>query len=437
MDVKPTLTLTPDREFGYCQGGSFRYLACKVSIPETPNKSGEKTSEALNLGLVIDVSGSMRNGRLESAIETACDLVNQLGPEDRLSLVSFASEVEIHFSQVQMNQHGRIQADQILRSLRTRGQTNLAAGWFEGARQVALGISTESQATNQILLLSDGMANQGMRDPKELAEHASRLRGTGISTSCIGIGDDYEITYLQALAEAGGGRLHDAQFAADLVDVVLGELSELRGADFQDFRVVLSGPDHTEVDLLNPYRVEVQGGDLVAILGNLFSGRDYQLIWRARLPSGPEGMEINLTAVAHWRDRESGEFRSSNPAFVTLILQEVELNEAQDRDMTIAQEVLHQWQGRLLREAMNLNRKRRFHEAKAFLEEQIFYFERYCEGIPDSEKLLQELKTLHQRIGWSMRERNRKEVTMRAFKTTRGERDYRVRSDSKHEDFFD
>ncbi len=437
MDAKPTVTLKADRQYAYCHGGSFRYLACTATLPENSSQPFEPDKDPLNIGLVIDASSSMRRGRLKSAINTSCELVDRLGPQDQLSIVTFSSDVVVHLSQVAMDPAGRNRAVEILNSLSTRDQTNLAAGWFEGARQVALGISEASKSTNQILLLSDGMSNQGLRDPNELAEHASRLRETGISTSCIGIGDDYEITYLQALAEAGGGRLHDAQYAEDLADVVLGELGELRGTAYQDFRIVLSGPDHTEVDLLTPYRLEIQGGDLVAIVGSVVSGRQYSLIWRAKLPAGPVGMEISLVARAHWRDRETGEFQSSEPVSCSLSLQEEELNENQSRDPDITLEVLRQWHGWLMRHAMSLNRTRQFYEAEIFLQEQISHFERYCLGITGCEKFLEELLVLQRRIGTSMGERNRKEVTMRSFKMSRRERDYRIRGESDYRDFLD
>ena len=118
-------------------------------------------------------------------------------------------------------------------------------------------------------------------------------------------------------------------------------------------------------------------------------------------------------------------------------LEEEELNENQSRDPEITLEVLRQWHGWLMRHAMSLNRARQFYEAEIFLQEQISHFERYCLGITGCEKFLEELLVLQRRIGTSMGERNRKEVTMRSFKMSRRERDYRIRGESDYRDFLD
>ena len=61
---------------------------------------------------------------------------------------------------------------------------------------------------NRVVVLSDGKANQAMVDLGELLP--CRPAGRRGRTSAVGIGDDYAPLQLQALADHGGGRLHDA-----------------------------------------------------------------------------------------------------------------------------------------------------------------------------------------------------------------------------------
>src|SRR3954471_25033414 len=95
---------------------------------------------------------------------------------------------------------------------------------------VAIAMAAGAGASHRLLLLSDGQANEGTTDRAELAHHTGELLKRGIITSAVGIGDGYDEELLGAMAEAGGGRLHDAGEAHEIGEVVLGELREGRDA---------------------------------------------------------------------------------------------------------------------------------------------------------------------------------------------------------------
>jgi len=91
------------------------------------------------------------------------------------------------------------------------GSTNLAEGWLRGAEQVASHLAAEG--VNRVLLLTDGLANVGITDPAQLAAHAAQLRKRGVATSTIGVGEDFDESLLQALADAGGGHFYFRRLA--------------------------------------------------------------------------------------------------------------------------------------------------------------------------------------------------------------------------------
>ncbi|MEJ7695557.1 MAG: hypothetical protein WKF78_02630 [Candidatus Limnocylindrales bacterium] len=81
-----------------------------------------------------------------------------------------------------------------------RGSTNLSAGWLRGCEQVAERLTQEG--VDRVLLLTDGLANVGITDAAELANHAGELRARGVTTTTFGVGNDFD----EALLAVDGGR---------------------------------------------------------------------------------------------------------------------------------------------------------------------------------------------------------------------------------------
>jgi Ca-activated chloride channel family protein len=161
--------------------------------------------------VVIDASGSMDGRPLACAVEAAHGVVQHLSYADRLSIVSFASETQVHLASTVMDAAGRDRAQAALACISARDCTDLGAGWLLGAECVARDMAERSGCQNRVLLLSDGHANSGITDPEVLAEHARELRLRGLFTSTIGIGDGYSPEQIQTIANHGGGRMHDAE----------------------------------------------------------------------------------------------------------------------------------------------------------------------------------------------------------------------------------
>ena len=80
-----------------------------------------------------------------------------------------------------------------------------------GAEQVALHKEEHPEGIHRLLILTDGQANDGLVDPQELSEVAANLRMRGISTSAVGIGQDYSTHQIEPIADQGGGMLHHTQ----------------------------------------------------------------------------------------------------------------------------------------------------------------------------------------------------------------------------------
>jgi len=167
------------------------------------SKSGDSkvsAGHAVNVAIVLDRSGSMEGEKLTAAKASCTGVLKALRAEDLLTVVVFDDEAEV----VVNPQVPREAASLKIASIDSGGQTNLALGWYLGLLE--LQTHATPQHNNRLLLLSDGQANAGETKKSVLASEASKSRDLGITTSTIGIGDDFQEDLLDAIATESGGR---------------------------------------------------------------------------------------------------------------------------------------------------------------------------------------------------------------------------------------
>ena len=87
--LSPEVTADIDRPIINAAGESVRHLVVTIRAPERKPDPGQQRLP-LNLGLVIDASGSMSGPPLESAKQATIDVIDALSDDDHMSLVSFA-----------------------------------------------------------------------------------------------------------------------------------------------------------------------------------------------------------------------------------------------------------------------------------------------------------------------------------------------------------
>lgn len=176
----------------------------------------------VNLAIVLDRSGSMAGPKLEAAREAAAFLVRRLAPEDVVSVVAYDDGVWT----VAPPATGEAQQDlpERIEGIEAGGSTNLSGGWLRGRELVADGRA--DGRINRVLLLTDGLANVGITDPAQLVGLCARAHETGISTTTIGFGADYDERLLRDMADAAGGNTYYIE-APDQAPAVFGH--ELEG----------------------------------------------------------------------------------------------------------------------------------------------------------------------------------------------------------------
>ncbi|KAL3838323.1 hypothetical protein ACJIZ3_022914 [Penstemon smallii] len=165
----------------------------------------------VDLVTILDISGSMAGTKLALLKRAMGFVIQNLGPNDRLSVIAFSSTARRLFPLRRMSETGRQQALQAVNSLVANGGTNIAEGLRKGAKIVE--DRKEKNPVASIILLSDGQdtytVNNQNRPNYHLLlplsirpEETSRFK---IPVHAFGFGADHDASSMHSISEISGG----------------------------------------------------------------------------------------------------------------------------------------------------------------------------------------------------------------------------------------
>ena len=159
-----------------------------------------------NLVFLIDVSGSMfGEDRLDLVKRAFLLLLDVLSPEDRVSLVTYASRDEVVLAGVPAADKVRISS--AIQALEAGGSTNSAAG-IRTAYQLAERYAVPG-GVNRIIMATDGDFNVGLTSEGDLARLVMEKKLGGTRLTMLGVGyGNYKDNKLEALADYGDGNYY-------------------------------------------------------------------------------------------------------------------------------------------------------------------------------------------------------------------------------------
>lgn len=165
---------------------------------------GRDAQKPLNLVILLDNSGSMeRLDRVAIVREALKVLAQQLGPQDRISVITFSRTARLWVDGM-AGGDAQTFLSQVL-NLNPEGGTNL-----EGALDLAYTTAVKHfmpTGVNRVILLTDGAANLGNVEPEELKQKVVAHRQKGVALDCFGIGwEGYNDDLLEVLSRNGDGR---------------------------------------------------------------------------------------------------------------------------------------------------------------------------------------------------------------------------------------
>ena len=284
-----------------------------------------------------------------------------------------------------------------------------------------------------MILLSDGHANRGIIDRLELGFMAAELLERGVTTSCVGIGDGYCTTQLAALAERGGGELHDAEMPEEIVEVVLGELDYLGDVVAEGIELVVDIPPGMTARDLSGRDSMLRGNTLRCSLGQLNGGASRTVVIRLDLSPMPAGQTVNLGSYLSWK--APGQVQERARIECCAQLKAVDYSEMR-ASLADAREVLHQWESGLVRQATELNRAGNYEAIQALAREEGREFMQYADQHPETRGSQERIEHMLWYMLSPRDERNRKDLYTLASKAAKGVVDHRKGRENKWYEFL-
>lgn len=291
----------------------------------------------IHLCCVIDTSGSMEDDdKLENVKRSLHYLLNFLGEKDRISVITFSTTAKTILNKMCCSLIEKENLRARIATIHLEFSTNLSAALVETRTVLLTDPSGENPSGENpsgealprlnpsgikqgILLLTDGMANDGVKEPAEIIAMTKKLLEDyhGTSLSCIGYGTDHNAELLQSMATEGGGSYSIVNTLEDVATVFGNVLGGLISCSFQQVRIIL--PKDTEIKSRYATNhldeLEIMVGDLSAgmeavvlakiPLGHVLTVKAYdlkasQLVTFETVVSSSEDVTIQTDGEAHY-----------------------------------------------------------------------------------------------------------------------------------------
>jgi hypothetical protein len=211
--------------------------------------------------------------------ESLLTMVSKLRETDIVSVVVFDTDAQVLRPAKAIGQTSELK--EIISSIQPGGSTNLNAGLMLGYEEARK--HYQKGATNRVIMLTDGIANVGVTDPKKIAVASSEYNGQGIDLSTIGVGIDLDKELLRTLAKSGRGLYHFVSDAHDINKVFVTELQSLISPIARKVELNVDYDSNLELAKTFGYEPKARANGTSIILDDMNSGLTQVVMMKFRL----------------------------------------------------------------------------------------------------------------------------------------------------------
>ena len=266
-----------------------------------------------NLVFLIDVSGSMApHDRLPLVQEAFIMLADNLNPNDRVSIVTYASGVDVRLDGAMGYEKAVIRG--VIEDLFAGGST-AGAGGIQRAYELAAKYFKEG-GNNRVILATDGDFNVGISSQKDLENFISEKRETGVYLSILGVGmGNHKNNRMETLANHGNGNFAYLDTITEARKVLIEEAGGTLKTVANDAKAMVKfNPNYVDkyrqIGYENRQLTSSDWDDDNKDAGELGAGRCITAVYEVILKdSALEASESFVTAAVRFKVPETGESR--------------------------------------------------------------------------------------------------------------------------------
>lgn len=342
------------------------YLYVEAKLGKFLNDQAKRIP--LNISIVIDRSGSMEGIKMGYAKKAAKGIIDQLKPEDIVSIVMYDTYVDTVQSPTHIIDKEKIKAriDKIV----PKASTNLWGGAEQGYQYVQK--NYQAGFINRVLLISDGQANTGLTDSAMIRIKVQKYKDdNGISISTFGVGLDYNETLMTDMAETGAGNYYFIDAPEKLTKIFNNELNGLLNIAAQNAELRIKLPKGIVLQKGYPLKFQQQGDEVIVKLRDLSSGETKAVLFTFRMEdkiSTPLKFISSLTYL----DVTGGHEKTITNGNIISPVKSTDTYLAYFNSQVIKQTILYTANEKL-EMAMNLMENGNYAEAKKYLESNYAY----------------------------------------------------------------
>lgn len=309
--------------------GSDGSLFAEVRVTARPS-DGVAVRRPIALALVLDVSGSMSGEKISQARDAVIDTVNRMRDDDRVALVTYSDSAMVLQPLARVGDvRDRLRA--MVPTIQTIAGTNIPAGLSAGSD--TLSEAPESLA-RRIVLISDGRDGSGQS--LDSITQGVRLRAdSGATLSSLGVGADYDESFMTRLADAGRGNYEFLSNGAQLRAFLSRELEQTQNTRVDRVVAELTLPSGVTVDRAYGAETQVSGATVRLPVGALSAGEERKIVVALRVSPSASGALGQLRSRLNYRGLSTREERTIVPDGLLLRVAESVTQASASRDLEV------------------------------------------------------------------------------------------------------